>query len=446
MRFQLLAAATSSLVCTSAFAATITVSPSSSITSLTTALQIANAGDTIVLKKGLYHEAVLIPSGLDGLTIRGVGNPVLDARVVSGLELGAAILVQAGGVTIRDLTIQNAATVLSDTGDGIRTVGADTHVSGCTFIGNESAGVRTGAHGLSITKCTFVGNGFGVAIDTANDAHIEKSTFRGSIDAAIRLSGAQNATIEKCGVEGAAASGGIDADNSVTNPGLTVRNCKIRGVLGPAIACFGDGLVIEKCKISDSVGHGVFVRDSLDTTIRSTSFSNLLESSSAIVLATVTGVLIESCSATDIASAGLSLGQVAALDARACTFKRGGRQLEPCVSLVNTTDIAFEKITIVDWGEGFDVGDANDITLTACSVSKCVRDGYDVTALAGAVTLTKCKASGCAAEGLDNSGTATQATDCSFTGNRLDVTNDGALTLTGGSFGSGGTGTAPAID
>jgi hypothetical protein len=75
-----------------------------------------------------------------------------------------------------------------------------------------------------------------------------------------------------------------------------------------------------------------------------------------------------------------------------------------------------------------------------------VRDGIDVENTSGAVTLTKCKVKGCLAEGIDNGGPTTDAVDCTFTGNRIDVANDGTLTLTGGTFGTGGTSTLPAID
>lgn len=437
---------TASIASSASHAATITVSPTSSITSLTTALQIANPGDTILLKAGVYHEAVLIPSTLDGLTIRGVGKAILDGRVVSGLELGAAIVNQADGVTIRDLTIRNAATVLSDSGDGIRTTGLDTIVSGCTLIANEGAGVRLAQDFAVVSKCVFIGNGNGVVLASSASSRIEKCSFRSTLGPSAVLTDAVDTVFEKCTFEGSVTGGGIDSDDISTNPGLVVRNCKFRGLVGPGIQHNGNALTVEKCSFRDNAGHGITANDSSFVTIKGCSFANLLFQSSALVLTTVHEATIEKCTFTDVSSLGMFVTDSTAVAVRSCSFKRGGRDLEPCVLATGSTDISLEKVTITEWGEGVWSLSSAVLTLTSCVVTNCVRDGFDIENTSGAVTLTKCKATGCSAEGIDNGGPTTQATDCTFTGNRIDVANDGTLTLTGGSFGTGGTSTAPAID
>lgn len=437
---------TASMLSSVSDAGTITVSPTSSITSLTTALQIADAGDTILLKTGVYHEAVLIPSTLDSLTIRGVGNVILDARVVTGLELGAAIVNQADGVTIRDLTIRNAATVLADAGDGIRSTGLDTIVSGCTLIGNEAAGIRLAQSFAVVSKCTFIGNANGIVLASSGGSRIEKCTFRSSLGACAVLTDTIDVVFDKCVFEGSAAGGGIDSDDVSTNPGLVVRNCKFRALVGPGIRHVGNSLTVEKCSFRDSAGHGITVDDSGFVTVTGCSFANLSFQSSALVLTSSSEATIEKCSVTDVSSVGLSVTDSTGVDVRSSSFKRGGRDLEPCVFADGSTDVSLEKVTIADWGEGVRSVDGSVLALTSCTVSNCVRDGFDVESTSGAVTLTKCKATGCSAEGLDNGGPTTDAVDCTFKSNRIDVANDGTLTLTGGSHGTGGTSTPPAID
>lgn len=437
---------TASITSSASHAATITVSANASIQSLQAAIQIANAGDTIVLKGGVFHETALIPSSLSDLTIRGSNGAVLDGRVVTGQSLGACLLIEADRVTIRDLTIRNAATLPGDEGDAIRTTGLETVVDRCTFIGNQRGGVRFSGNAGAVRRSTFVGNDNGVIVDFALGIRIEKCKFDSSATAGVKLSGAHDCVIEKCTFAGSASGGGIDGENGFTNDDLVVRGCTFRKLVGPAILNSGVGATIEKCKFTDNAGHGIAIFEAADVSITSCSFSNLLYLSSAIVLTTVTNATVEKCTIADVSSQGMFVTDATAVAVRSCSFKRGGRDVVPCVIATGSTDVSLEKVTIADWGEGVWSVSGAVLALTSCSVSNCVRDGIDVENTSGAVTLTKCKVKGCLAEGIDNGGPTTDAVDCTFTGNRIDVANDGTLTLTGGTFGTGGTSTLPAID
>ena len=64
------------------------------------AVSLAADGDTVVVRRGTYTEDVTI---LVGLTLRGVGNPTIDA---AGLD--NAIVVTGAGATVEGFTVENA--------------------------------------------------------------------------------------------------------------------------------------------------------------------------------------------------------------------------------------------------------------------------------------------------------------------------------------------------
>lgn len=79
----------------------ITVSPEGPVSTLRQAISLAENGDTIVLQEGRYNERnVEIDKSL---TIRGEGNPIIDAE-----GNGYVLIIRADSVTIRDLQVHNA--------------------------------------------------------------------------------------------------------------------------------------------------------------------------------------------------------------------------------------------------------------------------------------------------------------------------------------------------
>ncbi len=148
------------------------------------AVSAATQGDTIQICAGTYNEDVVIPPGKP-LTIRGVGNPMIDA---TGLDNGVQVLASGGRVT--GLTVTNAI------GEGILVMGApgapvqNVTISGNTVVHNDQ-GNPTGA---TISESSYP--------ECNGSGHIPGDCGEG-----IHLMGADNSTVWNNQVSG--NSGGI---------------------------------------------------------------------------------------------------------------------------------------------------------------------------------------------------------------------------------------------
>lgn len=89
------------LTVSSALAKDITVSPSSNITSIKNAIEISNAGDRIIIKKGFYREGSIVIDKQIELT--GEGFPEID-----GANQFQIFTVKSDGVKIRGLAVKNS--------------------------------------------------------------------------------------------------------------------------------------------------------------------------------------------------------------------------------------------------------------------------------------------------------------------------------------------------
>jgi len=100
------------------------------------AVDVASPGDKIKVYAGSYKPFVV---NTDNLRIRGYSNPVVDGNLNAGNENG--VEVNASGVTIRGLTVQNASGSFGDgTGDGFLIKGNNNTFIGNTAIGNADDG------------------------------------------------------------------------------------------------------------------------------------------------------------------------------------------------------------------------------------------------------------------------------------------------------------------
>ncbi|WP_297454788.1 nitrous oxide reductase family maturation protein NosD [Persephonella sp.] len=85
----------------SVYAKTITVCPNCEISSIKKALQLAQNGDTILIKKGIYKEGNILVK--KSVKLIGEGYPVLD-----GQKKYEVITVKANNVVVKGLVIQNS--------------------------------------------------------------------------------------------------------------------------------------------------------------------------------------------------------------------------------------------------------------------------------------------------------------------------------------------------
>jgi parallel beta-helix repeat protein len=113
------------LLAGSANATTFTVNASGGgdYTRIQAAIDNASAGDTILVYSGIYHENVNVTKQL---TLRGIGNPVVDAA-----GSGSAITLAAHGITLEGFTA---------TGSGFNPeVGIRVTSSNNTLTGNNAS-------------------------------------------------------------------------------------------------------------------------------------------------------------------------------------------------------------------------------------------------------------------------------------------------------------------
>ncbi len=195
---------------TPASAATLCVEPtgaSGCFTTIQDAVDNAVAGDTIVVRRGTYFENVVVPAGLDGLTIRNQGATrqiVLDPDAPND---GIGLSIEADDVTVRGITIENGQV------EGIR-VASD--VSGATIdrvtiTGPDGDCVEVDGPDATIKNSTLIGCG-GDAINAktgkADGLTIERNNIRNCDDDCIDVS-ADNVTVRTTVIQTADDGDGI---------------------------------------------------------------------------------------------------------------------------------------------------------------------------------------------------------------------------------------------
>ena len=120
---------------------------SGDFTAIGDALAVANPGDTVRVEAGTYEESGLVITQ-PNLRLRGDDGAVIDGGCADAM----AILIEADGVSVRSLTIRNAAT-------GIR---------------------ANGVAGVSIRDNVVEGAGIGIRLDEATDSSIRGNVVSGS--------------------------------------------------------------------------------------------------------------------------------------------------------------------------------------------------------------------------------------------------------------------------
>jgi hypothetical protein len=239
------------------------------------AVDVAQAGDTVLVTNGLYATGGRALNGL--LTSRVlVSQPILLASVngpavttilgrqVSGTTNGfgaVRCVYLADGAVLTGLTLQNGATLTTwgydteQSGGGVWCASTNTVVTNCVLNGNSAAGAGGGAYGGTLNNCvvtansitTTNGRGGGVAFCTANNCTLTANWARaiggfGSLYGS--GGGAAMATLNNCTIRSNSAAGGGGAyygtllnctlsTNSANGGGgafnSTMTNCVVSG-------------------------------------------------------------------------------------------------------------------------------------------------------------------------------------------------------------------------
>lgn len=401
-------------------------------TTITAAIAAAAAGDTIEIAAGTYAESVVIPAGLDGLSLIGSGG---SKTIIDGVGLGAAGLqIGSSSVTVEALMVRNSEAIgitvdAGATGTTLDKVRVRTTENACIALAagassttitkgklencgddgidandgsNDVNGLvvsktilqRIGAHALSVRgdapqiSGNQISNATRAVSILGDDAVVTKNKARGN-EFGISVQG-DRLTLERNSVE----------DSAVRPISVTCEACTAGSVYGnKVIRTSGDsnwgydldadapGLVVEKNRAERVIGRGFYVRNSS------------------------VGIILEKNVARFTGGA----------DDNAAFF-------------VNGSDHTLTQNTAVECaGDGFFV-DGTNITLASNRAQGNFGDGFDLDNVAAGVTLLDNHADRNTREGFDVSAgaTGTTLTDNLSTANRRDFCDDGTGTIDGG--------------
>jgi hypothetical protein len=419
-------------------AATVVVSKNGPLQTVQAGIDAAFAGDTVVIKAGTYFGNATIGSAKTGLTLKGSGKVVLDARGPGGAELGPGITVAATGVTIRGLTIRNAAALGGVPGDGIRIDAVACVVSDCIVTGCEDDGVEARSADCEILDCAFVSNNRGVRGQSSDRLRIVGCTFRGN-DNSIDLDDSDDVLIQEASIKD---SGVGDVMRSATSNRLTVRKVKLSDA-GQIGDFSGDDLLIEDV-VGRRIGGGVRI-----------------SGNTAIVRDLDLVDLHDACAGVDLRAPNSTISNVRCVDASThaifvdelathCQIDdvvaiRSGTIDDPPF-LVEGDDASLTDCSIVRCPtDGFSIIAAR-VHLTRCVARQCAFDGFDVPNDANEAVLEDCVATQCLGEGIEISSLDVSLIRCIAKQNRIDFANDGVLLLADVDFVTGGATFQPEID
>ncbi len=469
-----------------ASAKVIKVSKGGPISTITDGVAAASAGDKIVVKSGVYHEAVAVPVGKDGLKFESDGRVVLDGRGPGGAALGPGFRVESANVSIDGFVIQNCK-FLSMVGEGIGVLSTapGLKIVDCEFRGNQGRAIlASAANGMRVLDSrVFVSDDEGIEI-TGDDVTIRRVRAAQTSGVAIDVIGSR-ASVTKCSVQMSKEYGirvnGADARvldcevEGVTYDGIEVsgangivRDCKIRGVSGNGITVTcpsgrvedneiidcttdgiranGEGLIVRNNRIEGiDDNYGIFAADNAQTVV-----------GNRIVRVFRTGY-------------GLGVG--------GSNTRVAGNEIEAAASFgieldAATANVEVEDNTVTDCGhvggngflirgnghtirnnvarrsghDGFNVL-GNSITLVANKAFDNGEDGIDAEGGTG-IILDRNQAKGNTAEGIENNAAGASITGNKASKNRIDLANSGAgVVFTGNKSGDGSdASTLPEID
>lgn len=229
-------------------------------TTIQSAIDASQPGDTIMVSPGVYAENILLNKNL---TVDSVGEAIIDGR-----DLGSTVRVSDHYVTIRNLTVQNGS---SDKGAGIDNIGK-LLIENCTVRNNAVSGWGGGISNFATGQLTLsnsvvegnVAGEYGGGIASGEYAIITNSIIRGN---------------------DAAWGGGIYADDRVVISDSTIINNHAQffggGLLndlyldisnstisenvatvdgGGAIANYGDMVNVETGEVDYNTSHNLYYR------------------------------------------------------------------------------------------------------------------------------------------------------------------------------------------
>jgi len=242
-------------VCVVAFGATAfgaTINVPKDYDTIQEAVDNAENGDVIKVKKGTYRETVEIAL-LEDITLKAAGKVVIDGENTRDtLRIGLASDVRVIGFTI-----------LNSGGPGIYVAGAESvTISKCRIAGTDEAGILVSScRNLLIDGCSIGDTDeYGIEIFDESGAPasmactVQKCRFDETGDAAIMLGAGSGHRAEKNRIRDPNGDGIY-----VMAPGSTCAKNRIDGAHGDGITVYTDDVVVEKNRVKNADSYGIYI-------------------------------------------------------------------------------------------------------------------------------------------------------------------------------------------
>jgi parallel beta-helix repeat protein len=384
-------------------AGTTKVEPGESVQA---AIDAAQPGDVVVLKAGVHAGGLTIPEGLDGLTLKGQGNAIVDA---AGLDTG--ILVQADDVTLTSLLLRHALAM------GVQAEG----VSGLTLerlelIGCEG-GVFVGGDGAHVVNCLLWGCDGGIQIE-GDDAVVERSEVVQDRTGGIQVTG-ERARVERCRVAVGASNPAI----GVTGGQAVVSRNRVEDVSRRTVSVDGDDALVERNVAGGANNEGMHVSGDRAHVSRN-KVSDVRASEEGIYVSSTEGAVVERNQLDHCLGTGLSLHTGGALIERNTVRDCGVRAVGIYVG--GSANVVSKNTVKRCYSTGVSIAGSDNEVL-----GNRLKDNSDNGLLiggsgsAGGTLVERNRIQGNQGEGLENRGQDTTFLDNRFSKNRADVANDG---------------------
>lgn len=404
---------------TPASAATLCVEPtgaSGCFTTIQDAVDNAAAGDTIVVRRGTYFENVVIPAGLDGLTIRNQGATRQIVLDPDAPNTGIGITVEADDVTIRGITIENG----EDDGIYVAPIASGALIDRVTVTGPDENCIEIGGPDATVKNSSLIGCGAD-AINAINN-----------ID-----NNADGLTIERNKIRN------CDSDCiEVVADNVTVRTTVVQTADdGKGIVVRGDQMLIQSNRVSRTDDETYFLTCSLCTggLVQGNLADFAADDEGFRIEADAPGLVVKQNKAINNGNAGFQIFGVGIRLERNLATGNGGDRFEHGFEISGSGHVLIRNIARDNHGDGFDLGTgtpASMITLDRNLAVNNTDDGFDVENGAD-VTLTRNRALSNFGVGFEVSMDATNTSLSNNTGsrNRTDFCDEGTGTvLVGNTF------------
>lgn len=126
---------------------TLEVSPNGRWQTVAAAVSAAHSGDTVVVRRGVYREPLVVID--KPIVLTGEAGAILDGDFKTGL-----LLVTADDVTVRGLTLRNVGTSFVDDHAALKV----THARGCVIERNRIEDAFFGIYLADVTDCRIANN------------------------------------------------------------------------------------------------------------------------------------------------------------------------------------------------------------------------------------------------------------------------------------------------